>query len=293
MTRASINGPLHHKSVSSPPTTRSRGFSVELGSEVRRGQPLQVFMDTVSSKPGVPFTFVVGPDAIEIEVEEHAFVPLSSFFRALMQGPMREARERRVVIDDIDSETFMCLRQFALNGVYAAPAGGMVNCKDGAGSSAPAASLGSWAGLGRLASPPDSDVTGVKAAKAFFQLSESYNASLLSNKTRTRTDVTTNISMHVKVYALAHRYMVEELEQLALHNLCSSLMALPFVAVRHELPSAIETLMTHECPAGNPAREVLATYMACMTDCGGVLPIWRRFPQFAVDVLIKVRNLVR
>ncbi|RYP27029.1 hypothetical protein DL768_011366 [Monosporascus sp. mg162] len=67
------------------------------------------------------FTFVVGPEGKEFTIHSGAVLHLSPYFEALINGPMKEARDRRVVWDDIDEETFIAFSQFAYAGYYDTP----------------------------------------------------------------------------------------------------------------------------------------------------------------------------
>ncbi|RYP21912.1 hypothetical protein DL765_001988 [Monosporascus sp. GIB2] len=67
------------------------------------------------------FTFVVGPEGREFTIHSGAVLRLSPYFDALINGPMKEAGDRRVVWDDIDEETFAAFSQFAYAGHYATP----------------------------------------------------------------------------------------------------------------------------------------------------------------------------
>ncbi|RYP52469.1 hypothetical protein DL769_010672 [Monosporascus sp. CRB-8-3] len=67
------------------------------------------------------FTFVVGPEGKEFTIHSGAVLHLSPYFEALIHGSMKEARDRRVVWDDIDEETFVTFCQFAYAGHYDTP----------------------------------------------------------------------------------------------------------------------------------------------------------------------------
>ncbi|KAK7926792.1 peptidase C13 family-domain-containing protein [Apiospora marii] len=66
-------------------------------------------------------TFVVGSSPTEIHVHADAISRLSKPLKVLIDGDMKEAREGRVVWDDIDSDTFARFAQWAYTHDYKTP----------------------------------------------------------------------------------------------------------------------------------------------------------------------------
>ncbi|KIW75220.1 hypothetical protein Z517_11994 [Fonsecaea pedrosoi CBS 271.37] len=67
------------------------------------------------------FQFLVGLERKPFNVHSDLAVQLSPVFAALINGSMVESVERRVVLDDIDEETFLRFCEFAYKGDFSVP----------------------------------------------------------------------------------------------------------------------------------------------------------------------------
>ncbi|KAK8128749.1 hypothetical protein PG984_009857 [Apiospora sp. TS-2023a] len=65
-----------------------------------------------------PITFVVGPDETQFVVHADVLTRLSRPLRALIDGDMKEAKESRVIWDDVDNQTFVRFIQWAYTDDY-------------------------------------------------------------------------------------------------------------------------------------------------------------------------------
>lgn len=64
------------------------------------------------------FTFLIGRDKTEFRLHVAAVAHVSKPLGVLMTGPMKEAAEQRVWLDDVDKETFARFAQFVYTGTY-------------------------------------------------------------------------------------------------------------------------------------------------------------------------------
>ncbi|KAI0010523.1 hypothetical protein F4779DRAFT_577225 [Xylariaceae sp. FL0662B] len=251
------------------------------------------------------FVFAVGPSLKEFTIHKEAFRPLSPYFKTLMDGTMREAREGRVVWDDIKFESFGRLCQFAYANDYSTPA-------------VPRAQWGSIY-MTRFGEIPDDDALDKAENLSTWHHIALHEHQALRSETRISGPLTLdfydkhygnrrhnsvsrlvsrsaeagsyidNLSCNAEVYVLADRYDIQTLKLLALHKLRATLLFMKFSYIK-EISSVVQYAVANT-RTKDDLRKLLAHYVACIIPkrFPEIDTLLDDFPEFAVEVFHLVK----
>lgn len=157
------------------------------------------------------FEFVVTEEEKSFFLHCDAIAGLSPALRALINGGMREAQERRVVWPDVRTDTFIRFAQFAYSGDYDYMVLKMVEISTGNDSEQSRSEF--------LATIQTKEGRDESVQKRYDQVACNISSSTPHTNTNTPKSYLPLFLGHARLYSLAEKYRVESLKTLTLNKL--------------------------------------------------------------------------
>ncbi|KXH45120.1 hypothetical protein CSIM01_01249 [Colletotrichum simmondsii] len=259
--------------------------------------------------------FIVGPEKKEFTVYESSFASLSPPLRALLTGGFQESNEGKVIWDDTDPVTFVLLVQYAYSGDYSLPETTPAvlevieeNTTSGDGSSR----LGSDA-PNQLPLSMKVRLQGTQHRGSYYHFAQekflnfsSQQASLEFGFETQGADSIKELEKacwhseylrsmcksHVRLYFLADKYAIEDLQKLCLAKVHYFLSNCPRTQKLKYVVRAFVPFIYHRTVSGDPLRKLFVHYIiADMKHHSGnprFKALRRDVPEFALDLLDEI-----